>query len=65
MEGYLKEDAMPWPAFKFSVVGKEDGFGKYRTGGGIPHLVVLKTDGSVVTEGHPASLMGTLKETLK
>jgi nucleoredoxin len=65
MEGYLKEDTMPWPAFKFSVVEKEDGFGKYRNGGGIPHLVVLKTDGTVVTEGHPASMMGTLKDTLK
>jgi nucleoredoxin len=65
MEGYMKDDEMPWPAFTFSSLKKEDGFGKYRTGGGIPHLVVLKLDGTVVTEGHPASMMGNLKETLK
>jgi nucleoredoxin len=65
MEGYLKDDEMPWPAFSFSTVRKEGGFGKYRTGGGIPHLVVLKTDGTVVTEGHPAAMMGDLKKTLK
>lgn len=65
MEAYMKDDKMPWPAFKFSTLKKEGSFGKYRTGGGIPHLVVLKTDGTVVTEGHPASLMDGLAKLLK
>lgn len=65
MEGYMKDDKMPWPAFAYDTVGKEGRFGKYRTGGGIPHLVILKTDGSVVQEGHPFTLMANLKDLVK
>jgi nucleoredoxin len=64
MKGYMEAYKMPWPAFLHSVLGKEGGFGKYRSGNGIPHLSIVKTDGTLVTSGHPGNLIGNLKTLL-
>ena len=51
MANYMKEDKMPWPALEYSKVSKRSpitGIG----GRGIPDLVVIDTDGNVLSSSY-------------
>jgi nucleoredoxin len=47
MEGYMREDQMPWPAINFDKVARNEGLLKY-FGDSIPCLVVVDENGKVL-----------------
>lgn len=66
---YMTSDSMPWPAVKFSKKG-ESGLLSY-AGPGIPYLVMIKPDGSVVPDTNvngqnmgPQQVLADLKKIL-
>ena len=47
MEGYMRDDQMPWPAVNFDKVAQNEGLRKY-AGSGIPCLVIVDETGKVI-----------------
>lgn len=67
--GYMTSDSMPWPAVKFSKI-RQSGLQSY-AGRGIPCLVMIKPDGSVVSDTNvngqymgPQKVLADLKKIL-
>jgi nucleoredoxin len=51
MEGYMREDQMPWPAVSFDKVAGNTGLSKY-AGSGIPCLVIVDENGKVISDSY-------------
>jgi nucleoredoxin len=49
MEGYMREDQMPWPALNFAKVKGNDALKKY-FGDSIPCLVIVDENGKVISD---------------
>jgi nucleoredoxin len=47
LEGYMRDDQMPWPAVSFDKIGGNEGLRKY-AGAAIPCLVVVDDTGKVI-----------------
>ncbi len=51
MEAYMRDAQMPWPAVRFDKVAEKEAVQKY-AGAGIPCLVVIDSDGRVVSNSY-------------
>ncbi|MDQ6913865.1 MAG: redoxin domain-containing protein [Verrucomicrobiota bacterium] len=51
MEAYMRDAQMPWPAVRFDKVAEKEAVQKY-AGAGIPCLVVIDSDGRVVSHSY-------------
>jgi nucleoredoxin len=49
MEGYMRDDQMPWPAVSFDKVAGNAALNKY-AGSGIPCLVIVDENGKVISD---------------
>ena len=49
MEGYMRDQQMPWPALSFDKVSGNEGLRKY-AGSGIPCLVLVDENGKVISD---------------
>lgn len=64
MEGYMKQKKMPWPAIKFGKKEKIDVV-KNNAPRGIPYIVVIDKEGTVVEKGNAYSVLPKLKKLIK